>query len=258
MTTNLTALYGISASSGGCRWKSQTFTTSGVWRKPTGVDVVKVLLVGAGGSGGRFNNDPLGNNGGNSQFGDVIARGGSGAGRNGDPRRGGLGGGVGSGVLFDSNPVNSPYSPQGISNLANAHMGVTSLFGSSGAGGGLPPLPNFATSFLANGGNVIGLGNGGIGNTSNSRPSGGGGASYGNGGNGASDFEDAKDGVLGGGGGGGPNGLGGGGGEIVLREIPVFSDVVVVIGAGGNKVYASSTLIGGAGGNGLCIVYWLE
>ncbi len=48
MTTNLTALYGLNQQG---NWRSQAFTTSGIWLKPSKVNTVKVLLVGAGGGG---------------------------------------------------------------------------------------------------------------------------------------------------------------------------------------------------------------
>ena len=36
----------------GRKYKSQTFTSSGTWTRPAGVDVVEVFLVGGGGGGG--------------------------------------------------------------------------------------------------------------------------------------------------------------------------------------------------------------
>lgn len=100
----------------GGKWKSQVFTASGTWLRPSGVDVVELVVVGAG-AGGGFGSastyraggggeivtgrhvvsgdvsvvigaggpgaatvNTHGTNGGNSSFGSVVARGGFGNG----------------------------------------------------------------------------------------------------------------------------------------------------------------------------------
>ena len=269
MTTNLTALYGLGGGDSFTgRWKSQTFTTSGIWRRPAGVEVVKVLLVGGGASG--FGNNGW-NPGGQSSFGDlVVARGGT---------TNGFGGGGG------------PNFPV-----------LSSVFGVAGGRGGL--TQQFSPAVLSE--SIIGFGTGGQGV--------GGGASYGNGANGlVASFTFTGIGTdnsgiwtntvglsaeMGSGGGGGglstpstfaggtPSAGGGGGGEIVLREVPVSSDQVVSIGAGGERrsftatatrqvsitellfgvipvrrtvtISNTTTVQSGAGGSGRCVIFWQE
>jgi hypothetical protein len=300
MTTNLSALYGSGGGSGS--WKSQTFTTSGVWQRPEGVNVVKVILVAGGGSGGVFGGS--GNDGGNSSFGStLISRGGRagfGSTNVGSGYFGGSGGGVGTGMsgyqTFISGGGQSSYSGAGgyihlgrvqpvsssssLAPIVNGGefglIGLPSPFGSTGGGGGA----------TGNGGNVVGMGSGGSATRTLSTTSwtsyfcGGGGGSYGNGGNGGAKTGSyvggpwvwvdtpATAGTFGGGGGGHSYGNcgGGGGGEIIIREIPVTQDQVVVIGAGGAAVVRQdnpaglgiTTFTSGAGGNGLCIVFWQE
>lgn len=261
MTTNLTALYGLGGGGSG-KWKSQTFTTSGVWQRPAGVEVAKVLLVGGGGSGAasRILN---GFNGGNSSFGNVLIARGGGRGLNfrfnrynPNPETSGYPGGIGTGypsyMSYDSSGTGGVvyYSSYGLFNsikntVPSGIIGISSAFGSTGGGGGT----------TGDGGNVVGFGSGGTGNFG-----GGGGASYGNGGNGGPNVGSA--GVFGGGGGGSGSAGGGGGGEIIYRDIPVSTDMVVAIGSGGSSVSGNireeTTYTSGAGGNGLCIVFWQE
>lgn len=273
MTTNISALYGIDRGVTGaaCRLKSQTFTSSGIWQKPEGVEVVKVLLVGGGASGGV--SSIQGNHGGTSSFGGIVfARGGLG---NRD------GGGIGSGIaglayytVQQTTQIAQNNIPQSFTNgFPGGLIGMSSAFGSTGGGGGNGNTPS--GNVAGNGGNVIGFGSGGIGVSSPSgvgyTAGGGGGASYGNGGNGSVAYyasgwigTTAGAGIFGGGG-GGVNGVGGGGGEIVIREVPVSGSVQIIIGAGGTSVsgtvqqfLSKTTGISGAGGNGLCIVYWVE
>ncbi len=255
MTTNLTALYGLGQSGSG-QWKSQIFTTSGTWIKPENVQTIKVLLVGAGGS-----HDAAGQN---SQFNaspfSFIAKGGG--------RyeliqldnttigyRGGNGGGSES-FIYTPVSLTSPdilfgnggldLKDSGISSniLKHGLLGITSGMSVSGGGGGAAG---------GNGGDVIGFGKGGT--------SSGGGGSFGNGGS------LGQNGSYGGGGGGYSTsaGGGGGGGEIVIREIPITSSsatITIGTGAPGGTIYGGrpTTALGtaGAGGNGLCIIYWFE
>jgi len=231
MTTNLTAILG--GSSGGS-WKSQTFTTSGTWVKPEGVEVVKVVIAGGGGGGGYWNSP--GGNGGNSIFYapiPIIAQGGWGACRadfsawndyviNG---WGGNGGGVSGGEVMLIHPSGIPLgsppqlitvtnggktyqTPQGTTYKTHGGMGASSGSSISGAGGG---------AGARRGGAVPGFGDSGtsgpwgLGGTDQNEygPGGGGGASFGNGGQGVGrisptgTIEPSINGINGGGGGGG-------------------------------------------------------
>lgn len=306
MTTNLTSLFG---STGGT-WKSQTFTTSGTWSVPEGVEVVKVVLAGGGGGGGYWSSP--GGNGGTSFFYAPIpisAQGGWGACRadfsawnetliNG---WGGNGGGVSggevsllhlSGIILGSPPgvitkINAGLvfpSSRGTMIKTHAGMGISSGNSISGAGGG---------SGSRRGGTVPGFGNSGTSgswspvdiDSAEYGPGGGGGASFGDGGMGAGRIAPntnphaATNGVYGGGGGGGAyiinnsswnfvGGPGGGGGEIVIRDVPVkgVSSIFVAIGAGGspglqnvsswNRRTITTALSPGAGGAGICQIFW--
>ena len=269
MTTNLTALYGLGGGGSG-KWKSQTFTASGLWQRPANVEVVKVILVGGGGGGGGRTFDysdgvnlAKGKDGGNSTFAaqtptSIVAYGGKGGGPypagGWNPAYGGDGGG--SSLLYpEAMAVAGDYGGFAITGngayydrnsfFRKALSGVS--FGDSISGGG--------GSVGSGGGNVVGFGKGGTGA--------GGGGSFGDGGNGSSNggLTAATSGIFGGGGGGFASG--GGGGEIVIRMVPVISDVVVTIGAGGaggviiNDFY-NNLPDGAKGGNGLCIVFWQE
>jgi fibronectin-binding autotransporter adhesin len=231
MTTNLTAILG--GSSGGS-WKSQTFTTSGTWVKPEGVEVVKIVMAGGGGGGGYW--DSPGGNGGTSFFYapiPVSAGGGWGACRadfsawnetliNG---WGGNGGGVSggeialihlSGTILGGPPalltkLNSGVvypSAGGTQIKTHAGMGISSGNSISGAGGG---------AGSRRGGSVPGFGDSGVTGIWNINdddfaeygPGGGGGASFGNGGMGVgrparnTTPTQATPGIFGAGGGGG-------------------------------------------------------
>lgn len=231
MTTNLSALYG---GSGGGNWKSQTFTTSGTWVKPEGVEVVKIVMSGGGGGGGYWNSP--GGNGGNSIFYapiPITAQGGYGACRadfsawneaivNG---WGGNGGGVSGGEVMMLHPsgivMGSPPQVITVTNGGKAYqtnngtfskthggMGASSGNSISGAGGG---------AGSRRGGAVPGFGDSGTSGPWASSdtdrneygPGGGGGASFGSGGQGigrpipTGTITSSIPGIYGGGGGGG-------------------------------------------------------
>lgn len=227
-----------SSSSGGGKWKSQTFLSSGTFVAPAGVEVVRVLLVGGGGGGyndvdgggggggeivdrfvpvtpGTSYSITIGpggapaSNGTNSTFGTnlLTARGGYSPGAV-ESNDGGNGGGVNS--LFSANNGSSfiAVSHGGVFNTSSSlnagSIGISSGASVSGGGGG-----SASASARRNGGNVIGYGSGGLGNTNGA----GGGASYGNGADGGASA------AANSGGGGGSN---------------------------------------GSGGSGICIVYWVE
>lgn len=231
MTTNLSALYG---GSGGGSWKSQTFTTSGTWVKPEGVEVVRIVMAGGGGGGGYW--DSPGGNGGTSIFYapiPIFASGGFGACRadfsawnetimNG---WGGNGGGVSggevsllhtTGIILGGPPalltkINAGVvypTNSGVRVKTHGGMGISSGNSISGAGG---------AAGSRRGGAVPGFGNSGTSgvwvinddDSAEYGPGAGGGASFGDGGMGVgrparnATPTAATPGIHGGGGGGG-------------------------------------------------------
>lgn len=274
MTTNLSSLFG---STGGGTWKSQTFTTTGIWSVPEGVEVVKIVMAGGGGGGGYWNSP--GGMGGNSVFYapiPIVAQGGWGACRadfsawndnimNG---WGGNGGGVSGGEVLLFHPSGIPLAspPQLITvtnggksystndgTLYKTHAGMGQSSGSSITGGG-------GGAGGRRGGTVPGFGDSGTSgpwstsdtDRSEYGPGGGGGASFGNGGQGIgrftpnSAFIPSIPGVFGGGGGGGG------------YHIPSRNLVVAGPGGGGGEIVlrdvpvkgVSSILVAiGAGGS---------
>jgi|694.fasta_scaffold00420_12 hypothetical protein len=231
MTTNLTAILG--GSSGGS-WKSQTFTTSGTWVKPEGVEVVKVVMAGGGGGGGYW--DSPGGSGGNSIFYapiPIYASGGFGALRadfsawneniiNG---WGGNGGGVSGGevLLLHTSGIILGSPPQVITNT-NSGKSYTTNNGTrvkTHGGAGMPSGNSISGAGGAagsrRGGAIPGFGNSGTSGIWNINdddsaeygPGGGGGASFGDGGMGVgrparnTTPTQATPGIFGGGGGGG-------------------------------------------------------
>lgn len=286
MTTNLTALYGLKQ---GGIWKSQTFTTSGVWTKPSTVNMIKVILVGAGGGGVNGTSNYIEADNGqsstlNTQPFTLTARGGQGGSvytTSNDKYAPSYGGGCGGGaeslirtVYYKDNNTNTnfirniqgnggrrlfPVPEEGAGptsyELFNGGIGISAGDSISGGGGATYYNSTGVTIFgsASFGGNVPGFGSGGI--------YGGGGGSFGNGGSGryanmiTQQTIPQTNGIHGGGGAGGSNyGAGGGGGEILIREIPITTDAIITIGQGGagNGNYATN------GGNGLCIIYWFE
>lgn len=289
MPTNITELYGIKK--GPIKWRSQTFTASGTWIRPPGVEMVRVTLVGGGGGGGPMYNVygsglvTAGSDGGNSVFNapsvhKLVSRGGRGSGINKMPNGGGVKGGIASGQYNGWDGYYWWYwgywwyPNWRIANFFTGNAGGGDGIGAgssiSGGGGGMFPnyywwIPDIYSGF--DGGNVVGYGTGGkAGSYYSWAGGGGGGASFGNGGNGYDSRTETAptDGTLGGGGGGGSYGSGGGGGEILIREVPVYTDISVIIGQGGSGGQVTNPnsyyqrFRGASGGSGLCIVSWEE
>lgn len=260
----------LSQFTSGGRWKSQTFTSSGWWIKPSNVEVVNIILVGGGGGGGGTTT--TGADGGTSYFGDIVSRPGERGNSNGASNgRGGTGGGRPR--IFGAVETHSYYgeATYGTSNgnggpaRQPGGTGISSGESVSGGGGG-----GSTTYSYCPGGTVIGFGNGGEGYPS--ARSSGGGASFGDGGNGALTVggypSNGSNATHGGGGGSANFGAGGGGGELVIRQVPVYGNVYVTIGGGGGpgyfyytywngSAYVGGNSYGGLGGNGICIVFWV-
>lgn len=268
MTTNLTALYGLSGGGSG-KWKSQVFTTSGVWVKPEGVETIKVLLVGAGGNenssgqNSQFNSTPfsfIAKGGGKGGYAQTVLNSATVA-----YYRGGSGGGA-ENYMPPQNPLSYATTPYPLF-TGNGGIYVQATGYGTGWYGGLPGIASGDSisgggggsgddNTGGSGGSVIGFGSGGAGSSGG----GGGGGSFGNGGAGGS----GSDGVFGGGGGGNKV-SGGGGGEIIIREIAITSpSASIIIGQGAAPATfppgpkSTTNRSAGAGGNGLCIVYWIE
>jgi hypothetical protein len=210
MTTNITELFGLKKDEASGLWKSQTFTSSGIFYVPEGVQVVKIVMAGGGGGGGYW--DMPGGMGGDSIFGSpisVTAKGGWGAGRidvNASTENlisgwGGSGGGVSGGEVMSLHPsgiisligtqlilklnAGMVYRQSSWSNLIKTHGGLGISSGNSVSGGG-------GASGSRRGGAVIGFGKSGFSgmwtptdfDSNEYGPGGGGGASFGDGGRG--------------------------------------------------------------------------
>ncbi|MEW8027855.1 MAG: glycine-rich domain-containing protein [Candidatus Thiodiazotropha sp.] len=264
--------------------KTQVFTTSGTFPRPTGVDSVHVLLVGAGAGGGGVSADTGVLVGGGGGGGQVIERDLAITGNLTITIGAGGGGGVGG----------NAGSAGGDSTLA----GGAALTAYGGGGG----APGSATTSLLNsadangntggagGGGTLGANFGGCGAGAGRSPvamastsSGGypGASAYGNKGSMASDKADLFGplqpgyglGGYGGGGGGGsryqsdssiygpfiPAGVDGGG-DGARGTAGAGGDAVANTGGGGGGAYSAiaTAYNGGDGADGLCVITWFE
>jgi hypothetical protein len=278
MTTNITTLYGISKEGAG-KMKSQTFTSSGIFYVPEGVEVVKIVMAGGGGGGGYW--DVQGGMGGDSIFNApiaVTAKGGWGACRL-DVNKsqdtfaagwGGSGGGVSGGEIMSSHPtgiiggsqiglvlkLNAGLTYPSSAGIVKTHGGLGISSGNSVSGGG-------GAAGSRRGGPVIGFGKSGFSGQWSAQdfdsneygPGGGGGASFGDGGQGCGRVALnstpilARNGIY---------GSGGGGGAYVLTWRSTYNFIGGPGGGGGEIVirdvpvagFSSIAVVIGAGGSG--------
>lgn len=214
--------------------RTETFTSSGIWRRRSHVDNVEVTLVGSGGNGG------------------------TGTGGTGSQGGGGGGGGQVIKTIIDvsgdvtitigNNSVFGSLTASGGSNGVNAVNGSSG--GNGGAGGG------WGAGGGGGGGASIGTpGSGGTGGAGAANGTNAAGANGGAGGN-SYTYQGASGGstIGGGGGAGGFGGAGGAGGNNGLNG----SDANGYGAAGGGGGGIGGTTTGGAGGAGIVIVKWTE
>lgn len=150
----------------------QTFTSSGTWNKPAGINGVRVHLV-AGGGGGGDATGGTGGTGGSSSFGShCSATGGAGGvGVNGEAGAGGAGG-VGSG-----GNINTTGNGGGNGSRSALSSGGSGAGGGSFYGGGAPSVGG-TTDAVGNNGLNGGGGGGGYGGINSNGAGGGAGGGY--------------------------------------------------------------------------------
>lgn len=237
--------------------KAQEFTASGTFNVPTGVSLVHVTIIGAGGGAGGQNSTPgQGTPGGGSggyyiEMPMLVTAGGTCAVTIGSK---GLGG------------VAAPGSDGGDSSFVGATMTLIAPGGKgatgtvSGAGGGA-----LGGAAVANG---PGSTHNGITGATNPKPftggssgGGGGSASNGNPGGASINFAGGDAGLATNGGGGGgstPWGKGGAGSAVIGATGGSAASTSYGAGGGGARGPGSGTSNGGDGCDGYCLVVWME
>jgi len=200
----------------------QTFTSTGTWAKPSGINAVLVKLVGGGGGGGgsaNGTNATNGGTGGTTSFGaQCSATGGTGGNAGTNTGGGGaLTGGIGSGGTLNLKGGGAGSGTAYASNVGVGGVGGSSFFGGAGFG-----------AVAGSAGEAAGANSGSGG--------GGGGAPA----------------INGAGGGGG--GSAGGYSEKFITSLNA-SETVTIGAAGTAGSAGTSGYAGGVGGSGLVIVY---
>ncbi len=207
-------------------WKAaQTFTTSGTWYRPPGVERVLAIVAASGGGGGSNTGVTAGSGaaGGGCSIEEVDVRGTTSetvtVGTGGAGHAGGGGPGIAGGASSFGALVTATGGARGNTAL---QPGQSANIG-GGAGGPYGTSSPFNASPGA-------FGSAGSDGGASGQDGGGGGGSYGNGGNGGVNTGNGANGTHGGGGGGagGNGGAGGDGGDGIIIIIPLVSNDIVL------------------------------
>ena len=201
----------------------QTFTSTGTWTKPAGINAVLVNLVGGGGGGGGSANGTNATNGGaggTTSFGSHCSATGGNGGLKGTNSGGGnaVSGGSASGGTINFSGSGSGSGTAYSGNVGVGGIGGNSYFGGAGLG-------------------AVAAADGGNAGTNTGSGGGGGGAPA----------------VIGAGGGGG-GGAGGFSEKFITSGIGA-TETVTIGSAGANGAAGTSGFNGGSGAAGLVIVY---
>jgi hypothetical protein len=209
---------------GGNVYGMEVITESGTWTKPTGVNHIRVTVVGGGGGGGVYPSSTLyGGNGGTTSFGTHAAASGGYGGREWDYESA-PGVGTAGDILLEGSPSGIGHREQGSSSSQitgmGAGMGAPSPLGGGGGRGYFAPNANSQAA----------------GEDANSYGAGGGGGLY---------YTNA--------------GAGGASGGMAIAHVDVTSitSVTVTIGARGTGKTFTGPIRGGHGEQGVCIVEYM-